>query len=495
LKTKLYLNCTIIDTTNTPHSNVGKFLANLLAPLTHNEYTVKDSFEAAQRIHEINTHYFDQGYVFVSFDVESLFTNVPLKKTVDLILDRIYNKNLISTSLSKRSLKKLILDSCNKTAFSFNNNLYEQFDGVSMGSSLGPVLANIIMTELENKVISKLVSDNTIKFYIRYVDDTLVLVKRSDVDKVMCRLNSFHKNLNFTVDSFPDHKIHFLDLLINKNITDLYYKDTHTGQYTSFSSFTPWRLKTAWVKALYSRAYKICSNCKLFNNQVRRIDKFLSWNNFPKRVRRSILNRLRKNTNNPKRTNKLMEDNGAKTIWLKLPYAGKTGEGLVNKFVKKLNRLLGKKVKFIIRYDTTKISHFCSNKDPVPTLQKSSVIYKLSCPGCSQQYIGKTDRSLAFRLHEHATKPEQPMYHHLANCNGFIELVSFHGLPDCLNDHPTPCVSFKDHILNAVYNNFEIIDYNYNWSQLAFLEAFHIKNLKPSINDGLKASRELELFL
>ena len=98
--------------------------------------------------------------------------------------------------------------------------------------------------------------------------DTLVLEKRSDVDKVVSRLNSFHKNLNFTVDSFLDQKIHFPDLLINKNLTDLYYKDTLTGQYTSFSSFTPWRLKTAWIKALYSRAYKICSNSKFFHNQV-----------------------------------------------------------------------------------------------------------------------------------------------------------------------------------------------------------------------------------
>lgn len=94
---------------------------------------------------------------------------MPLQKTVDIILDRIYNKKLLSTSLSKKSLKKLILDSCNKTAFSFNNILYQQTDGVAMGSS---VLANIIMTELENLVISTLVSDGAIKFYVRWVDDT-----------------------------------------------------------------------------------------------------------------------------------------------------------------------------------------------------------------------------------------------------------------------------------------------------------------------------------
>lgn len=47
------------------------------------------------------------------------------------------------------------------TVFSSNNVLkknvlYEQIDGVSMGGSLGPVLANIIMTEFENIVIRKL---------------------------------------------------------------------------------------------------------------------------------------------------------------------------------------------------------------------------------------------------------------------------------------------------------------------------------------------------
>ena len=106
-----------------------------------------------------------------------------------------------------------------------------------------------------------------------------------------------------------------------------------------------------------------------------------------------------------------MEGNDAKTIWVKLSYAGKTGEVLVNKCARKLNRLLGKKVKFRIRYNTTKLSQFCSNNDSVPTLQKSNVVYKLSCDGCSQQYIvGKTDHSLAFRLREHATRPKQPMY-------------------------------------------------------------------------------------
>lgn len=38
-------------------------------------------------------------------------------------------------------------------------------------------------------------------------------------------------------------------------------------------------------------------------------------------------------------------------------------------------------------------------------------------------------------------------------------------------------------------------DSNDNWSQLAFLEAFYIKNLEPCINEGIKISRELDIFL
>ena len=90
----------------------------------------------------------DEGYRLVSFDVISLFTNVPLKRTVNVILDRIYEDNVIETKLKKSTLKKLILDCCTKTTFSFNNKRNNQMDGVCMGSSLGPVLANIIMTSV-----------------------------------------------------------------------------------------------------------------------------------------------------------------------------------------------------------------------------------------------------------------------------------------------------------------------------------------------------------
>ena len=69
-------------------------------------------------------------------------------------------------------MKKLLLDSCTKTAFSFDNILYEQCNVVSMRSSLGPVLASIILTEFENVIVKPLIETGVLKFYCRYVDET-----------------------------------------------------------------------------------------------------------------------------------------------------------------------------------------------------------------------------------------------------------------------------------------------------------------------------------
>ena len=102
----------IIDTTGTTHCLVGKYLAILLNPLTINEYLLKDSFDAANRIKCIPQNLFENGYQYISFDVESLFSNVPIKRTVDIIVKRIYEDKLVSTNLKKRTLKKLILDTC-----------------------------------------------------------------------------------------------------------------------------------------------------------------------------------------------------------------------------------------------------------------------------------------------------------------------------------------------------------------------------------------------
>ena len=60
--------------------------APLLKPLiTINNYTLKDSCDAANKIKSVPSETFEEGYQFMSFDVEFLYTNVPLKKTINFV--------------------------------------------------------------------------------------------------------------------------------------------------------------------------------------------------------------------------------------------------------------------------------------------------------------------------------------------------------------------------------------------------------------------------
>ena len=64
-----------------------------------------------------------------------------------------------------------------------------------MGSFLGgPVLANIIMTELKGVITKPLIADDTVKFYSRFVDDTLLVMKPENFSYVHKVINKFDDN-------------------------------------------------------------------------------------------------------------------------------------------------------------------------------------------------------------------------------------------------------------------------------------------------------------
>lgn len=86
-----------------------------------------------------------------------------------------------------------------------------------MGSSLVPVLANVIMTEFERLVVNKLIKE--VLYYICERE-----VKVEDIDNIMKEFNSFDKIIQFAIDRFEDGIVHFHDIRINGSEKDLYYK-------------------------------------------------------------------------------------------------------------------------------------------------------------------------------------------------------------------------------------------------------------------------------
>ena len=78
-----------------------------------------------------------------------------------------------------------------------------------------------------------------------------------------------------------------------------------------------------------------------------------------------------------KESNNIKEESNANTvkIFIDSKFSGNTGERIVKNCIKKLYKYFKKEVniKFMLHYQTTKLSHFTSTKDKTPFLNQSSV--------------------------------------------------------------------------------------------------------------------------
>ena len=63
------------------------------------------------------------GYQMVLFDVKSLFTNVPLERTIQVVFKRIYEKHEVSTNVTKQEMKEMLILSIKNVHFTFNEEV------------------------------------------------------------------------------------------------------------------------------------------------------------------------------------------------------------------------------------------------------------------------------------------------------------------------------------------------------------------------------------
>ena len=97
-----------------------------------------------------------------------------------------------------------------------DGQLYEQTDGVAMGSPLSPVIANFYMEDFEMKAIEK--ATHKPDCWYRYVDDTFVIWSHGK-EKLMDflkHLNGIHNNIQFTMEIEREGHLPFLDIDINR---------------------------------------------------------------------------------------------------------------------------------------------------------------------------------------------------------------------------------------------------------------------------------------
>ena len=286
----------IVSNIGTATYKLSKHLAQLLSPLTKSEYSVDSTKHFIDQLRDLSISSDEE---LVSFDVSSLFTNVPLDETINIILDRIYVRKEIDTKIKRKDMKKL-LDLCTKNVhFTFDGKLYLQIDGVAMGSPLGPVLANIFMVELERFLVPSL--NGSLRVWKRYVDDTFAIVKRNSVDAILNTLNRFHRNITFTHEIESGGKIAFLDVLVERTgngtfESSVYRKPTNTDLYIHWQSYAPEGWKVGTLKTLIHRAYTVCSTPESRRVELDHLKRvFSDINGYPRRLVNNMLRREQQN--------------------------------------------------------------------------------------------------------------------------------------------------------------------------------------------------------
>ena len=214
-----------------------------------------------------------------------------------------------------------------------------------MGSPLGPVIANIFMVELESVLVPK-INDN-VKKWRCFVDDTFVYVKRGSIGYVLSVLNSFHDNIKFTYEQINSNRWPFLDVLFirdhEKINTTVFRKYTHDDLYLHWESFSPISWKRGTLKSLVSRAYMICSNQSLLENELKHLkNAFNKKNGYPLQMINQV-KEIVKATINTKNISAnqldILEANNDKLYSVILPYTGPKVNPLSAKFIKWSNTL------------------------------------------------------------------------------------------------------------------------------------------------------------
>ena len=118
---------------NSAQHKLAKFLNSSLEPVLKyfSAYCLKDSFTFVDKIKEMEA----QNTFIASFDVKSLFTNVPLEEVIEICVDTRYK--ISNPTVSRTNFKKLLKLATSGVKFSFNSLIYSQKDGIAMGSPLG----------------------------------------------------------------------------------------------------------------------------------------------------------------------------------------------------------------------------------------------------------------------------------------------------------------------------------------------------------------------
>ena len=388
----------ILSAINTPTYKLAKFLVPILSSLTVNEYTVKDSFHFAE---EILT--FDHTLCMASLDVESLFTNIPLEETIINCVDDLFSHHDYHGKLSKNELHQLIKLATTESFFIFDDKMYKQLDGVSMGSPLGPTLANAFLCHYEKLWLEECPPEFKPVVYRRYVDDIFVLFKSDEhLSSFVNYMNSKHISMKFTSENENSNCFSFLDVKITRCnegfSTSVFRKPTFSGVFTNFDSFIFHSYKIGLLHTLLFRCFTICSSMQNFHLEIEKLRHIFKQNNYPTNI---IDHCIKTFLNKIFVAKKLVSTVPKKELVIILPFLGNFSMNLRKRIFNSFSKTLPQCCVKVIFQSKNRLGNFFRFKDAIPLALRSHLIYKYTCSNCNVTYYGETERHLQIRAGEH----------------------------------------------------------------------------------------------
>lgn len=390
----------IISSIQAPNSKIAQWLTDILTEAYNkdNRYFVKDSFEFASFV---NGFTLPEGYVLVSLDVTSLFTNIPIELVVNSIQRRWQSiSNFCSLTLSEfLELTRFVFDT---TYFAYNGQFYKFLIGTPMGATISPIIAQYVMDDLLDDCIARLPFH--LPYLKKYVDDTNTAVPEGKEDDVLAIFNSYNEHLQFTIEKENDNAVPFLDVLVirenNILVTDWYRKKTSSGRYINFFSFHDFGMKINVILGLKRRIYYV-SHPKFYHKNIKLLHEILMNNSYPKPLLDRLLFHLTTVYNSPEGKPHPVDPENTNNIAIDRKYF--SIPKIDNNHFRKLCNLLQTipNIKIVPRYITTVRDLYSTLKQRIPKEMKSGVVYSITCNTCTMEYIGQTSRSLYTRLVAH----------------------------------------------------------------------------------------------
>ena len=478
----------ILSMINAPQHAMAKWLTEVLQPVVSkfSTHTIKDAFEFCEIIEEFGREkdFSSEGSFMCSFDVVSLYTNIPLEETIDICLNTLYrDESIKKPSIPETLLRKLLLKATTEVEFSFDNMMYRQVDGVAMGSPLGPILANIFVGFYE----SKIKDEDMPLLYHRYVDDTYSIFENTRAsDDFLNILNNLHPALKFTAETEKDNKLPYLEVLVQridgKVVRSVYRKPTFSGLYTRWDSFVPTTQKIGLIKSLASRAFKICSKCTI-KEELSRLKAIFTKNGYPTAVVQRAIDETAEKHQKLESSNGgssvATEDTSLTNVCLRLPWLGKVSNHYRSKLTKTVKSSFPKAQLRVVF--TSRTAFNGRTKDVLPIGSKSNIIYQYTC-SCGLSYIGRTTQCFDERIKQHiptSLLQDRPLLQKKTADSAITRHLKSNQA--CI-PRDTPA------------SRFGIVATARNSEQLKVLEALFIKKLAPPLCNQKEHTHNLSLF-